>query len=192
MNSPTHQSLSPDNPNPGIVLGDTADTLAATAVARAAKGQGHLLGDVGVSDAGLAYIMRDLGKDWVQAYARAAGKFPDAVDERQEHDDKNVNDLTRVFAAQLLESNPGGVSNILSTVGKLQASRDVDVDVDVRGDGGARSCAVCEEALCEDEPDNRCGVCDACATGVFGDWRDEEAAARTTSLLPETLRLRLN
>jgi len=181
------------------VLADTADTLAATAVARAAKGQGHLLGDVGVPDSGFAYIMRDLGKDWVQAYARAVGMSPDNGGDGEQgaeaHDGKNVHDLARAFAAQLLESNPGGVSNILSTVGKLQASRNNRNNRNNRDDGGdggeTRSCALCEELLCDDESDNRCGVCDACAMGVFGDWRDEEAAARTTSLLPETIRLKM-
>ena len=165
------------------MLGDTADTLAATAVARAAKGQGHLLGDVGVPEVGFAYAMRDLGKDWVQAYAQAIGR-PEETDGGGEGtcqdsvDDKNVHDLARGFAVQLLESNPGGVSNIMGTVGKLDQSR------------GHDTCALCEEVLCEEELDNRCGTCDACTTGVFADWRDEEAAMRTVSSLPESLRAR--
>ncbi len=225
-----------------IVMGDTADALAASAVSRAVKGQGHLLGDVGRPRDGFAFVMRDLGKDWVAACHRAfvtleqgergergeqgergergergeqgeqgerapeseadgkrvegravvsSGGGSGSIAECQrlapssasETNEKNLNDLSRSFAAQLLRSNPGGVSNILATAAKLEGS------CSHRGDHPA--CGLCGEALADGEEGNRAGVCDACTTGVFSDWRDEARAARTMALLPADMRSRL-
>ena len=182
-----------------IVLGDTADAMAATAVSRAAKGQGHLLGDVGRPKNGFAYIMRDMGKDWVAACHHAfasSSSVPTTIHGSaasddvcaeyaepavgsmiEEVDEKNLHDLAGSFAAHLLQSNPGGVSNILGTVAKLEESV-----------AGRKACALCEEVLVEDEEENRYGVCDACTVGVFGEWRNEAQAERTLALLPSTIR----
>lgn len=173
-----------------IVLGDTADALAARAVARAVKGQGHLLGDVGRPKDGFAFVVRDLGKDWVAACHRAfvapggggEAVAPDgAISNADESKNKkNLNDLARSFAAQLLRSNPGGVSNILATAAKIE-------ETVAEGD----ACRLCGEALADDEGSNRAGVCDACTTGVFGDWHDEVRVERTMALLPAEIRSRL-
>ena len=168
-----------------IVLGDTADALAAGAVSRAAKGQGHLLGDVGMPKEGFAYIMGDLGKDWVAACGRAFS-LPGVEDSAEGNrvagngvHAKNLHDLARAFATQLLRSNPGGVSNILGTAAKLEGSA-----------AGGKACGLCGEVLADGEAGNRAGVCDACTIGVFGGWHDETRAARTMALLPAEIRSR--
>ena len=92
---------------------------------------------------------------------------------------KNLHDLARAFAAQLLRSNPGGVSNILGTAAKLEGSA-----------AGGKACGLCGEVLADGEAGNRAGVCDACTIGVFGGWHDETRAARTMALLPAEIRSR--
>jgi hypothetical protein len=182
-----------------MLLGHTSDTLAADAVAAAAKGQGHILGSIGKPSNGMAYVMRDIGGDQVDAYARAWGpSCPESNDTTHGNgtngdrndaiDKKNVHSLSRLFVGQLLESNPGGVSNILGTVGKLVPGAE-GKDCSEAQPGSGR-CSLCEAVLILEENMNRHGVCDACTAGIFGDWKDEEAALATLNGLPSDLRQR--
>ena len=153
-----------------VLLGSTADKRAADAVAAAAKGQGNLLSkfsqavDDGASTPRLVYCMKDVSLEEVIHLTRAlTGNGVEDASEKAVHD---INDLAIHFTRQLQSSNPGGVSNIMSTIGKL---------VNVAGDKQTH-CPLCTEAMHEDEKPNvelcqktiAAVMCDSCKSGIFG------------------------
>ena len=153
-----------------VLLGSTADKRAADAVAAAAKGQGNLLStfsqaaDDGASIPRLVYCMKDVSLEEVIHLTRALTS--NAVDNAADKAVHDINDLAFHFTKQLQSSNPGGVSNIMSTIGKL---------ANVAG-GERTHCPLCTESMHEDEQPSvelcqktiAAVMCDSCKSGIFG------------------------
>lgn len=152
-----------------ICTGHSADTKAAEAVAAAAKGQGYVLsrfsetvesydGDVGAK---ILYCMKDVSLEEVSCLSASimGGSVPVEADINR-HD---IHDLAMHFTTLLQQSNPGGVSNILSSLGKLDLP-----------EPHVPTCPLCLEPLHPDEVPDSCSetqldaLCDSCKVGIFG------------------------
>lgn len=152
-----------------IFVGHSADTKAAQAVAAAAKGQGYALsrfsetvesfdGDVAAK---ILYCMKDVSLEEVSCLsASIMGRSIPVETDINRHD---IHDLAMHFTTLLQQSNPGGVSNILSSLGKLDVP-----------EPHVPTCPLCLEPLHPDEVPDSCSetqldaLCDSCKVGIFG------------------------
>ena len=160
-----------------IFLGHSADTMASEAVAAAAKGQGYVLSRFsqkvesygGENQPKMLYCMKDVSLEEISCLAPTIMGGVETVDtDVNRHD---IHDLAVHFITLLQQSNPGGVSNIMSSIGKLEVPEQ---------DGPL--CPLCKEPLHPDErqsPDlDTCldSVCDSCKIGIFGSSSNEPLA----------------
>ena len=168
-----------------IFVGHSADTKAAQAVAAAAKGQGYALsrfsetvesydGDIGANTK-ILYCMKDVSLEEVSCLSSSimGGSVPVETDINR-HD---IHDLAVHFTTLLQQSNPGGVSNILSSLGKLDVP-----------EPHVPTCPLCLEPLHPDEvPDSSSeshldALCDSCKVGIFGSASHASLAASDYAL----------
>jgi hypothetical protein len=162
-----------------LLLGYTSDRLAATAISAAAKGQGYSLPVTiqvidkryGEDMPNIILCSKEVSEEEVHCvltsvadFARKEGEFRDT---EIDIDKKNLNQLAKHFVAMVQDSNPGGIQNIMSSLGKL-VPFDVDEDLFM--------CPICFAPLHQDEvptlEDCRASLiatcCDSCRSGIFG------------------------
>lgn len=187
-----------------ILMANTADARAREAVAATAKGQGFVLSSFscaidsryGEGRPRVVYCMKDVSQEEVDCLSSAL-LGEDVVQQCDVSctDKKNIHNLADVFTKQLQMSNPGGVSNIMSSVAKL-------TDFDWEKDNPV-CCPLCWAPMHEDEvlganasETPLASVCESCKVGVFGCLTNEELAqsehaSQIFNKLPDVIRNRI-
>lgn len=158
-----------------IFMCHPSDTKASEAVAAAAKGQGYALSRFAQTvesykdvQPKILYCMKDVSLEEVECLSSSILGVP--VSKKADVNRYNIHDLAVHFTTMLQESNPGGVSNIMSSIGKL----------DPHGEGTSH-CPLCMEPLHPDEIESFdttqfAALCDSCKVGIFGDLSNERLA----------------
>lgn len=187
-----------------ILMANTADARAREAVAATAKGQGFVLSSFscaidsryGEGRPRVVYCMKDVTQEEVDCLSSAL-LAEDVVQQGDLvcADKKNIHNLADIFTKQLQMSNPGGVSNIMSSVAKL-------TEFDWETDNPA-CCPLCWAPMHEDEmlgahasETPLASVCESCKVGVFGCLTNEELAksehaSQIFNKLPDVIRNRI-
>ena len=174
-----------------LLLGYTSDKLAATAISAAAKGQGYSLPVTiqiidkryGKDMPNIVLCSKEVSEEEVHciltSVADFAAKEGENSDTEIDIDKKNLNQLAKHFVAMVQDSNPGGIQNIMSSLGKL-VPFDVDEDLYL--------CPICYAPLHQDEvptvEDCRASLiaacCDSCRVGIFGCINKEDVHDNST------------
>jgi hypothetical protein len=156
----------------------SADTKAAEAVTAAAKGQGYILSRFSQAvescsdqnQAKILYCMKDVSLEEVSCMSSII--MDQSVSIETDVNIHDIHDLAVQFTTLLQQSNPGGVSNIMSSIGKLNVP---DQDVPL--------CPLCMEPLHPHERQilARDGIfldslCDSCKIGIFGSSSNDTMA----------------
>lgn len=189
---------------PYILMANTADTRAREAVAAAAKGQGFTLSSFSCAidsrygeHPRIIYCMKDVTQEEVECLSSALlGEEVAQQCGESYADKKNIHNLADIFTKQLQMSNPGGVSNIMSSVAKL-TEFDWEKDTPV-------CCPLCwspmhEDEMVEEEDASEtplARVCESCKVGVFGCLTNKELAqsdhaSQILRTLPDVIRHRI-
>lgn len=168
-----------------IFMCHTSDKKAAEAVAAAAKGQGYTLSgfsqtvETRENHPSIVYCMKNISLEEVECLSSSIlGRQPGTA-AKAEVDKKNIHDLATSFTALLQNSNPGGVSNIMSSIGKLDSARD-DIS----------RCPLCTNHLHAEEllaskslnESYLLALCDSCKVGIFGCFSNESLIASEHAL----------
>lgn len=176
-----------------ILFGHTSDRMAAEAISSTAKGQGYALSThtqtvdsrCGNFLPNLVYCMKDLSKE--EVHCLSSEVFPDLLKKEltgaqtdDSIDKKDINELAKSFISLVQSSNPGGVSNIMSSISKLVP---FDWDEQYKGNredatnqhGEQPLCTLCFAPIHQEEIiDGKfkssfiASTCVCCRNGIFG------------------------
>lgn len=199
-------------------LGHDSMALAVRSIAAAAKGGGYsMTGDAHLLDARhgagspvLFYPLREISREEVEALStrldlsealKSAAMREEAAGAAL--DKHNINALAAKFVDGILAHNPGAVTNILSTVSKLEPFPWNAVGLGSSHGAGETAaeredvlCPLCSAPLAADELPSAAGcqaspigaLCDSCKHQIFGCWNGvqgrEEKVDELLQLLP--------
>jgi len=197
-----------------VLLGQTANMMAAEAVSAAAKGQGYALPSnaqavddrYGSKFPSILHPMKDISDE--EVYCLSSTILQDVIHENEQepqHLDKNdINDLAKSFISLVQNSNPGGVSNIMSSISKLEPFDWCHDDGNTSSDSSLKLCTLCFAPLHECDKVEMSSIhaspinstCLCCREGIFGCIRPDDvnsdSARDIFQHLPSPLQARMS